>query len=215
MAAFRFLNKFSAILFSLSFSSLALSEPFTVTYSDTIRFATGPFINGEAFTISVVLDNGGTTAASQTWTSADIVSITFNLNNAPGTISTVLSPVVLTSSSGSFATDAGGVLTAVPSNWSDGSALSTPLSSNDPGGTADIEFYINGGNRVYYNESSGFAAGMTNVANNIVASFWTNPAAAAAPAAPATPVPTLSQWAMVLLSLMLLAIGLVNARRLS
>ena len=140
------------------------------------------------------------------------------MNN--GAITTVFSPVVLSTATGSFVTDAGGVLTAVPSNWTDFPALgenpgaSTIASSNDP--ATPTVFFINGFNGVYHNSDNinvDFnAADMTNVGNNIIAANWTNPVAAPPPASPSA-IPTLSQWAMILLSLMLLAIGLVKTRR--
>ena len=219
MIGLKFISKLSAILLVLFFSSITTAEPYTVTYTDTIEADDGPFIGGEAFTISIVLDNGGSTTASQTWTSTDIVSITFNVNDDPGTITTVLSPVVLTTDNGSFVTDAGGVLTTAPIEWNDTASSSTILSSNDPG-LLVFDFYINANNDVYFNETTNFSAGMTNVDDNTTAAFWTDPVASSGPGpgpgpGPATGIPTLSQWAMVLLSLMLLGIGLGNIRRFS
>lgn len=155
MFGFNFISKLSAILLVLSFSSFTAAAPYTVSYADTVAATEGPYIDGGLFTISIVLDNGGATAASQTWTSADIVSITFNVNDAPNTITTVLSPVVLTTDVGSFVTNALGALTAVPSEWVDNAASSTRLSSNDPDLLAFL-FYINNGNSVYFNDTSGF-----------------------------------------------------------
>ena len=124
-----------------------------------------PFNVGEAFTISIVLDNGGNSSASQTWTSADVVSITFSMNDAPNTITTVFSAAALDDNTGDFVTDAMGVLTAVPSNWNDSSP--TVLSTNDPDTPTD--FYINDNNDVYYNTA--VSAGMTNVNNNTIPAF--------------------------------------------
>ncbi|MFT5711277.1 MAG: hypothetical protein ACI8QT_001982 [Halioglobus sp.] len=56
---------------------LAVADPFTVTYSDTI----------------------GAGSASQTWTSVDAVSITFNMNDAPNTITSVFSAAALSGNS--------------------------------------------------------------------------------------------------------------------
>lgn len=221
MFSFKLFSKLSALLLCLLLplmtSSVAVAAPFTVTYTDTLSGGsdTPPFNTGEAFTISIVLDNGGTSAASQVWTPADVVSITFSMNDAPNTITTVFSPVVYSSSTGTFTTDAAGVLTAVPSNLTDinGSnrvpGFSTVASTNDP--ATPTSFFINGGNGVYHNSTnvgvSNNTASMTNVANNIIAANWTNPAAAA------TAVPTLSQWAMILLIMLLMTVGLLKTRR--
>ena len=211
MFGFKFISKLSPILFFLSVSSLAVADPFTVTYSDTIDPASGtpPFIVGEALTVSIVLDNGGTTTASQTWTSADTVSITFSMNDAPNTITTVFSAAAMDSNTGDFVTDAGGVLTAVPSAWFDN--FPTVISTNDP--SAPQSFFINSGNAVYANGVG--AAHMTNVSNNIIPAFWTNPAGATPPPAPATatPVPTMSIWGIGILSGMIVLLGMYHRRR--
>jgi hypothetical protein len=142
------------------------------------------------------------------------VSITISINDAPSTITTVLSPVVLSHSVGSFITDSVGVLTTAPTEWNDDATLSTVVSSNDPAGTADLMWWINGGNNVYYHDDLSAGVYVENVGNIILPAFWTGPGPAMAPAT-ATPVPTLSQWAIILLSLMLLAIGFVKTRRFS
>jgi len=223
MFSFKLLSKFSALLLCLLLPSVAVAAPFTVTHTSTLSGGgdTPPFNSGEAFTIAIVLDNGGTTTASQTWTSADIVSITFSMNDAPNTITTTFSPVVLSTTTGSFVTDAVGVLTAVPSSWNDiaGSnsvpGASTVASTNDP--ATPTTFFINGGNGVYHNSDnigvSSNRAYMTNVNNNTIAAFWTNPATAASGTGAGTPVPTLSQWAMILLIMLLMMVGLLKTRR--
>lgn len=192
MFGYKFMNKLSAILFFLSMSSLALADPFTVTYSDTIDASstTPPFNVGEALTISIVLDNGGTTTASQTWKSADAVSITYSKNDAPNTITTVFSAAALNNNTGDFVTDAGGVLTTEPSIWAaftSSTTSPTVISTNDPN-TPIQGFYINGNNWVYINGANANAR-MSNVSNNIIPAFWTNPAVATTRA---TAVPTMS-----------------------
>lgn len=220
MSGIRITSKLCVVLLFLSVSSLSLAAPYTATFADTVGGGsdTPPFNPGEAFTISIVLDNGGSTAISQTWTSGDIVSITFTMNDAPNTISTTFSPVVLSSASGSFVTDGTGTLTAVPSSWNDfdscncNPGFSTVASTNDP--ATPTTFFINGANGVYHNSDevgvSSNSAFMTNVGDNVIAANWSLTASV-----PATPVPTLSQWAMILLSLILLAFGLVKTRRIN
>lgn len=208
---YRPLIKLSAILCFITASTFTLAAPFTVTYLDTVRPGDpAPYIPGEEFNINIVLDNGGTSTANQTWTSADIVSITFSINNAPNTITTTFSPVVLSSSSGSFTTDASGILTAVPTDWSDSasgndSPVASTVSSTNDANTLNA-FYINAGNAVYY--TSGPDAGMTNIANNTTPAFWTISSITTP-----TSVPTLSQWSLILLSLILVGYGLFSTRR--
>jgi len=195
----------SALFLSLSVTSLAIANPFTVSISTTQDTSDLPqFFNGEAISISIVLDNGGTTAISQTWTSVDVVSITFSMNNVPNTVTTVFPGASLTTTTGSFVTDASGSLTEVPSEWNGHSPAI--ISTNDPNTVTN--FYINGANRVYYNTEG--AAGMLDVPNNINAAYWDFENGSPAPA---KAIPTMSQWAMIVLSLMLLVIGLVKTRR--
>ncbi len=144
------------------------------------------------------------------------------LNDAPNTITTVFDPNSgdgLQENTLSFITDGAGVLTAVPSAWADfnpGGGTNPPITStNDPQGNVRIEWFSNGLNWMYQNLSVGGdtrTANIANAANTILPASWTNPAAALPPASPSA-IPTLSQWAMILLSLMLLAIGLVKTRR--
>ena len=212
MFGFKFISKISAVLFCLSVSSLAVANPFTVTFSDTLsaRSDTPPFNVGEAITISIVLDNGGTTAASQTWTSADVVSITFSMNDAPNTITTVFSPAGMNVATGDFVTDASGVLTAVLSDWADDNNP-TVITTDDPDTPIDL-WYIAGYNEVYANYNT--SASMNNVGNNIIPAFWTNPVAAGAPApAAATPIPTMGIWSIGILSGMIGLLGLYHRRR--
>ncbi|WP_040481880.1 putative Ig domain-containing protein [Luminiphilus syltensis] len=183
MASRRTLSKLVFLLGFMTLSSFVLAAPFTTTYTSTIlgSESVGPFNQGEQFTISIVLDNGGTTAISQTWTPAEVVAISFIMNDAPNVITTVYSPVVFSNSpTGSFVTDAGGVLTALPELQDvDPGGLAVPgfstvASTNDP--ATPGAFFINGDNPVYYN-LDGDRAGMTNAANNVLAANWSRPAA--------------------------------------
>jgi hypothetical protein len=210
--------KLGALLLLISAYTSTIAAPYEVTYADTVstRSTNPPYIANEAFTIKIVLDNGGSNAASQTWTAADVVSVTFSINNAPNTIETVYSPVVLSTSTGNFVTDAAGVLTSVPSRWIDANQGSTIQSTSDAAVYTDLEWYINGRNPVYFDQARGGgpSAYMNNVANNIVPASWSAPTPVAAPAPATVSVPTLSQWSMAILILMLLITGLIKTRRL-
>ena len=118
MLSYNHTKKISALLLSLSISTFAVASPFTVSITDTLDVTEGQFFNGEPITIAIVLDNGGTTPNSQTWTSTDVVSVTFIMNDAPNTVTTVFSGP-FDENAGDFVTDADGKLTAVPTDWVD------------------------------------------------------------------------------------------------
>lgn len=205
-----------AILF-FAVSSIANANPFSVTWTDTLSASSNlPYIVGEAISITFVLDNGGTSAASQTWNAVDVVSVTFVINNAPSTITTVFDPNSgngLSSTAGSFATDAAGTLTSAPSAWVDSDGGSPIVSSNDPQGTSTIRWWVNSANEVLQNQSASpddRSAFTNNVSTNSDPAFWTNPAAVVGGAP--TPVPTLSEWALILLVMMLAMFGVIRIR---
>lgn len=204
MLSYNHTKKISALLLSLSISTFAVASPFTVSITDTqvVSDQEEQFFNGEPITIAIVLDNGGTTPNSQTWTSTDVVSVTFIMNDAPNTVTTVFSgPGPFDENAGDFVTDADGKLTAVPTAWLDESV--NVISTNDP--FTPEEWFINGFNGVYYNAQWNWA-GMTTVVNTRDPDSWTDPVSPAASATPAsaTPVPTMSAYGLVLTMLGLL-----------
>ena len=196
----------------LALSSAVSAAPFTFLYEDTISITSGEFIAGEVSTITIVADNGGTSILSQTWAVSDIVSITFSMNSAPNTITTVFSPVSTQPSSESFVTDGAGILTAVPSALYSFDPATTVLSTNDPEGGASMVWFINGLNGVYYNSAN--LVSTTNVANNIDAAYWTVTAPAVIPTTPTTPTtPTMSIWGLAILAGLLGLMGFVRRRK--
>lgn len=201
----KYIGALGALSFLLSASSAVLAEPFTVTYSDTISSGTSEFNVGETFTVAVVLDNGGTTAASQTWTLADVESITFSLNDAPNTITTVFSQAAINTGSGTFTTDATGALTAVPIY---GGGSPGVISTNDPN-VPLATFFLNGGNSVYFNNTGD--ASIANVSNNVNPAFWSSPAAALPPSI--TAVPTVGLWGIGILSAIIGLMGMYHRPR--
>lgn len=212
------ISKVIALAFSLT-GSLAFADPFSVTWTDTVGPGSSdpPYSIGEEFSVTFVLDNGGTSALSQTWDAADIVSVTIVINNGPGTITTVLNPNGTDgpdTTSGSFVTNGAGVLTAAPSDWSDDD--SPIVSTNDPSGNSIIFWDVNGGNPAYSNESTPNAAVAvlpTNVSDNTDPASWSNPGSGEPPRPPsdASPVPTMSMYG---LALSMVGLLLIAARRL-
>jgi hypothetical protein len=199
----------------LSVSTLAVAAPFSVTWTDTIGAGSeAPYIVGQSLSVTYVLDNGGTSTISQTWNAADVVSVTFELNN--GAITTVFDPnggggFDLTL--GNFATDSTGALISVPVDWE--SANDSVVSSNDPQGTTNLDWFVDKFNGVYYNASADpdiRIVNATNVTNNIIPAFWSlGGTPPPPPPSTSTAVPTMPVYALILTILGLL---LVATRRL-
>jgi hypothetical protein len=145
---------------------------FTATYTDTVSTADVDNVTaGNTAVITFQLDNGGTSLFNQTWTASNIVSVTFNFGN--GAHVTTFNPNGgngLTNSIGSFVTNALGQLTAVPSAWTDNSNVNV-VSTNST--QTPTQWYLDGGNSVYYTNNFSNAVNLTNVSGNIVAANWT------------------------------------------
>lgn len=75
-----------------------------------------PATAGERFTLTLKVDNGGTTTTAQTWTTANFLS--FRLQGASGWWIEALN-IRPANSTGSFATDASGAITSV-GTWGNG-----------------------------------------------------------------------------------------------
>ncbi|NCS28466.1 MAG: PEP-CTERM sorting domain-containing protein [Microcystis aeruginosa F13-15] len=146
---------------------------FTATYTGTVseNFGVDNVAAGNTAVITYQLDNGGSSLLSQTWNATDIVSVTFNFGN--GAHVTTFNPNGvggdgLSTTTGSFVTNASGQLTAVPSDWSDVSNVNV-VSTNST--QTPFSWFVNGGNGVYYTDNGDVS--LTNVAGNIVAANWT------------------------------------------
>jgi len=107
---------------------------------------------GDPASITVTLDNGGTSDLSQVWTAADLQSVVFDVNNGAATVS-FFSPFDdgLSNAAGSFATDAAGNLISAPSNWSDLN-VTADFAASFPSTNAQ-NWFINGGNPVLFDIS--------------------------------------------------------------
>jgi hypothetical protein len=94
---------------------------FQFQFEDTISATSISGLSvGQSASITVGLDNGGTSLLSQTWTASDLTAVTFDFNNG-GYVTTFYDPFYggLTAGVGDFATDPSGTLTSVLSTWFD------------------------------------------------------------------------------------------------
>jgi hypothetical protein len=211
------------VLASLLVSAGAIAAPYSITYSGTMNASTLPGVNsGEAYTVTLVMDNGGATAASQAWGAGNLTCVLWTMNNAAnvGFAQDLVASAGTMLITGSATTGAGGALTAnfseVTSNVASNYTVAGPgFAPVDP-----VNWFLNNLNNVMYD--TGFARSFGDAAGSVQMGFanWTNPqpdarpcTAAAALAGPSLPVPTLSQWGMIILSSLLALGSIVMLRR--
>lgn len=201
----------SVLVLCIGVSQMAAADPFFVTWNSTLGVSAGPYNAGDAMSVTMVLDNGGTDAISQVWSAADLVSVTYTLNN--GAITTVFGSTGLNLTTGNFVTDASGVLVSVPSAWGNFTAGIPVLSTDDPLGSTDVRWVINGINFVYSNYTPGVStpARSSDAPSNITPAAWTNPVAVGSALPPASgdpnAIPTLSTYGLILTVLGLLMVA--------
>ena len=200
----------------------AMAAPYAITYTGAIASSGVPAQapDGAAFTLTLVMDNGGSTAAGQSWAIADLTCGFWRWNSVAVALDLSGSGVAL--GAGSAATNPAGALTAVfsdvntggPMAWADYDVAGLPA-----GGTS-IGWYANGLAQSFgimapwggsFDDGTGTPAGGV----SMVPGRWSAPqpftgacdASAVPPpippAAAATPVPTLGQWGALLLSALL------------
>jgi hypothetical protein len=166
-------------------TSSAQAATFNATFNSTVSSVNGSVSNvsaGNPFQLTIALDNGADSLLSQTWSAANIVSVTYDFNN--GAHKTVFNPNGtngLTTSNGSFVTNALGQLTAVPTNWVDTSSVNVVSTNSSATPNA---WSVDGTNPLYF--ISGGSVGINNVSGLRVASNWTISAQSAAVPEPLT-----------------------------
>ncbi len=174
----------SAVVFAGATLS-AQASVFSFEYNDTVSSSTIAGLSaGNAAKITVNLDNGASSLSSQTWTAAHLQSVSFDFNNG-GLLTTFTAPFGgggLSNTLGSFATDAGGALTAVMTSWLDNTGVGGDFSTN--GGTPH-SWFLNGFNGVYQDTNFNTVR-LANVSSMLNAASWTPVSAPASVPVPAT-----------------------------
>ena len=146
-------------------------------YSDTILFTNIAGLSaGDSVKVTVSLDNGGTTDASQTWATSDLQSVTWDFNNG-GLVTTFSSPFdagLDPISTGNFVTDESGNLTSVMSNWSDGYSLAPPVVADftTTGNGLNFAWFLNGVNSVYFQNNYNEWVDLAKVSNMLNTANW-------------------------------------------
>ena len=213
----------------------AVAAPFSVKHVDTVSGASLPagIISGQQFTVEFILDNGGSSTASQTWSAANLKLVCFTFNNAQDkSVSIDYSSTPLTAGStvvtiGSFTTNGAGQLQPGVIDWEDDrDPIPNPHVTNLAGVTDVNAWFIDHLNSVL--DVNTGQVGFTNVASDDQVTNWSNPVASNGacsgggvlpppppPPPVATsvqPVPTLGEWALLMLT-GLLASGAAFALR--
>jgi hypothetical protein len=212
-------------------SAGATAAPYAITYHGTIANSGMPADapDGAAFTLTLVLDNGASTAAGQSWNIGQITCGFWRWRVDPARSVAVALDMTggIALGAGNAKANAAGVLTAVFSDVNTGGALAFADydTSGLPAGASSIGWYADGSAMPFgitapwgasFDDGSGTPAGGVQMA----AGRWSAPqpftgacdASAVPPPIPFAPnaVPTLSPWGLLLLSALL---GLAALRR--
>lgn len=211
----------AAVLAALIGAPSAFAAPFAITYTGTV--AAGSTIPqatpGRTYTVTFVMDNGAASAVSQAWVAADLRCAYWTVGGAA--FAQNLVTTVPTTVTGSATTDAGGVLTA---NFTeiDGNPGAGSSTGFVPPLTPPVAWFANNVNDVF--SDTGFARSYGDAAGGVqmAPANWSNPqpfagacAAANAPglALSGLQIPTVSEWGLVILSVLLAFGGLLTLRR--
>ena len=160
----------------------AAAAPFSVKYSDTVSTSSVAAIpNGQQVNVGLILDNGSSSTASQSWSATNLKCIIFTFNNDPTKFAAInysgspLSAGPETFLLGSFTTNGSGQLQAGTIDWEDfRSPFTAPNLTNIAGVTAVSDWFIDAFNHVIAFGAAG-QLGFTNVTNNGQVTNWSNP----------------------------------------
>ena len=177
---------FSALSVGLALMVMGTSAsavPFSYRFESQLFRPFGAFAAaGDTASITVTLDNGGTSDLSQVWTAAHLQSVTFDINNGAATAS-FFSPFDdgLFIADGIFETDAAGSLLDSPSDWSD-EGVTADFTTSFPV-VADLSWFINGRNDILVEDSSPFLL-VVNARGILDSANWTRVTVTALPLPP-------------------------------
>ena len=147
---------------ALLFSVRVFSEPYSISHTGTIGPRTTHVdVNlGESFSVTMVMDNGGATAASQSWGGGDLQCLIFEFNDARDVILTVdLDAQPPSTVSGSVTTDAGGALIGIFSRVVDNTDFTTGYTASGfRGPNGEVEYFANDNNSFFYDFAGEVAA---------------------------------------------------------
>jgi hypothetical protein len=199
----------------------AHAAPYATMHSGMVDSTSVPGVNdGEAYTVTIIFDNGGTSAASQTWEAAHLVCAIWRFSNGSAQFTQSLAGASLSYMGHARSNPAGALGVMFDSIEEDDASTYTATGFTTPL-TQPVEWRINNNNPIFAdtNGTGGTVTAVGGVPTN--AQYWTAPVrvTAACNDAPytgvptATPVPTLGHAGLALLSGVLGAAGWLNRRR--
>ena len=212
--------KFIALtITALLFSVRVFSAPYATTYTSIIDGVHPDTEQGESFRLTLVMDNGGATAASQSWGGSDLQCLIFEFNDARDVVLAVDLVAQPPISVGVATPDSAGTLTRIFTAVY-GQGLTTGYTdagfTNPPG---SVFYYANGGNAIFFDD----AGAVEDIAGGIQmdAVLWDAPlpyagdcvARVSAPSAPATSVPALPLGALWVLGGLAGLLGMRQLRK--
>jgi len=201
----------------------AVAAPFAITYTGQTFNSTLPGVaDGEAYTLTLIVDNGGTSAASQTWGAVECAI--WRMSGGARVFTQPHSTTGNTASVGSAATGPNGALTQMFTSADGVATLDYTATGFSPALTPPVWWVANGSTPVFYDGNSlGF--GDANVGISMAPADWSAPRRVAgacddADYTPPTPTPTqtiavpaLGPAALALLAGLLGAAGSRTRRR--
>lgn len=197
-----------ALAASLLTAGAGVAAPYAITHTGTMLTSTVPgVIGGQTYEATLVFDNGGATAASQTWNGSHLKCTIWKFNTARNVVFTQHHSGPVSTANGSVSTNPA---SALQTNFTE--VENTSNASYAIVGTAmsgPVSWYMNNDNGIFYRGADEIGDDTGGV--QMAPAGWSNPAPfngdcdgvyLGTPPAPAA-VPTLSEWAMILLGTML------------
>lgn len=171
----RFKHLVAAAALAVGGAHTALAAPYAVTYTGTISASSFPEINaGEPFTVTLVVDNGGSSAAGQSWRVTDVACVQYVMNTAQNAlfVQNVAGMKWAIAGDGTMNTDGVGVLTSMYSYlFSPNGPMVYSVTGLVPSPT--YGWSLAGSNDVFGREGAGMSDASGGVQMSIAS--WTNP----------------------------------------
>ena len=162
----------------------ALAAPVATTYSGIVgtEFADARIpgiIEGEAYAVTLVMDNGGAGTSMQTWDGSQLSCVIFRFNNEQDVVfAQRLAADGDFFADGTATTDAAGSLTGFFSEVRDTQSTSWAnayRSVGFPDLTANVAWFLNGENDVFFDQSGDRGAGDAAGGIPMVPASWSDP----------------------------------------
>jgi len=199
----------------LAGAATALATPYSVSYRGTIfdsDFA--EIINGQPYTVTVVVDNGNATAANQTWSAEDLKCLIFRMNTA-GTVAYAQDLAATNADltvSGDLTTNGASALTT---NFDEINGFADAASYSFVGFNPQpqIQWYLNNANNVFFDNAHQFGDASGGV--QMAIAYWSNPQpfSGSCRVSAGAPAPALSAWGEILLASLMVVGGLAVLSR--